>query len=247
MDLIRRRMVETAFTRLSGVIPINISKSCIAYLAVFSATVSLAASEGSAPSVSPSVKERIDALLQAQPARHITPGIAVAIAKNGQTIYENTAGERDLSSHAPMLITTPQPIGSITKQFTAAAILLLQQENKLSIDDKLSKFVPEYIHGDEITLRQMLNMVSGISDNDPAIYGDHLTQPITRKEMLANLNKLPLMWKPGTHMVYTNTNYNLLGLIVERGFRTVLPGVSSEPRFRATRYVIHVDDRSATC
>jgi len=166
--------------------------------------------------ISRAVKEKIDALVQAQPAKRVTPGIAVAISKNGRTIYENTAGERDARSHAPMLITTPQPIGSITKQFTAAGILLLQQEKKLSLDDRLSKYVPEYVHGDEVTLRQMLNMVSGISDNDPGIYGDQLTQPITRKEMLANLNKLPLIWKPGTRMVYTNTNYNLLGLVIER-------------------------------
>jgi len=166
--------------------------------------------------ISRAVKEKIDALVQAQPAQRVTPGIAVAISKNGRTIYENTAGERDVSSHAPMLITTPQAIGSITKQFTAAGILLLQQEKKLSLDDRLSKYVPEYVHGDEVTLRQMLNMVSGISDNDPGIYGDQLTQPITRKEMLANLNKLPLIWKPGTRMVYTNTNYNLLGLVIER-------------------------------
>jgi len=140
----------------------------------------------------------------------------VAITKKGQTIYEKADGMRDVSSNAPMLITTPQPIGSITKQFTAAAILMLQEQNKLSVDDKLSKFVPEYVDADKVTLRQMLNMVSGISDNDPAIYGDHLQQPITRKEMFANLNKLPLMWNPGTHMLYTNTNYNLLGLVVER-------------------------------
>jgi CubicO group peptidase (beta-lactamase class C family) len=174
------------------------------------------AADAIAAAISPAVKEKIDALVQAQPAQHVTPGIAVAISKNGQTIYENTAGERDVSSHAPMLITTPQAIGSITKQFTAAGILLLQQEKKLSLDDRLSKYVPEYVHGDEITLRQMLNMVSGITDNDPAIYGDQLTQPITRKEMLANLNKLPLIWKPGARMVYTNTNYNLLGLVIER-------------------------------
>src|ERR1041385_8503748 len=194
----------------------DLRKTSLACVAVLAATVSFAADKGSSPSLAPGVKEKIDAIVQAQPAHGVTPGIAVAIAKNEQTIYENTAGERDVSSHAPMLITTPQPIGSITKQFTAAGILLLQQEKKLSIDDKLSKYVPEYVHGDEITLRQMLNMVSGISDNDPAIYGDHLTQPISRKDMFANLNKLPLMWKPGTHMVYTNTNYNMLGLIVER-------------------------------
>jgi CubicO group peptidase (beta-lactamase class C family) len=164
----------------------------------------------------PAAKDKIDALVQSQIAEGKTPGIAVAIAKDGRSIYEKAAGARDIASKAPMLITTPQAIGSTTKQFTAAAILLLQQEKKLSIDDKLSKYVPEYIHGDKITLRQMLNMVSGISDNDPAIYGDHLTEPIMREEMFANLNKLPLMWKSGTHMVYTNTNYNLLGLVVER-------------------------------
>ena len=167
-------------------------------------------------SLLPAVKDKIAALIQSQVSEGKTPGIAVAITKDGQTIYEKADGVRDISSKAPMLITTPQAIGSTTKQFTAAAIFLLQQEKKLSIDDKLSKFVPEYVDADKVTLRQMLNMVSGISDNDPAIYGDHLTQPITRKEMFANLNKLSLMWKPGTQMVYTNTNYNLLGLAVER-------------------------------
>jgi D-alanyl-D-alanine carboxypeptidase len=167
-------------------------------------------------SLLPAAKDKIDPLIQSQVTEGKTPGIAVAIAKDGQTIYEKADGVRDISSKAPMLITTPQAIGSITKQFTAAAILLLQQEKKLSIDDKLSKFVPQYVDANKVTLRQMLNMVSGISDNDPAIYGDHLAHAIARKEMFANLNKLPLMWSPGTHMVYTNTNYNLLGLVIER-------------------------------
>jgi CubicO group peptidase (beta-lactamase class C family) len=166
--------------------------------------------------VSPAAKEKIEALIQSQVGDGKTPGITVSVAKGGHIIYEKAAGVRDTSTKAPMLISTPQAIGSTTKQFTAAAILLLQQQKKLSIDDKLSKYVPEYVHADKVTLRQMLNMVSGISDNDPAIYGDHLTEPITREEMFKNLNKLPLMWKPGTHMVYTNTNYNLLGLVVER-------------------------------
>ena len=175
-----------------------------------------AAKVGADASLLPAAKDKIDALVYSQITNGKTPGIAVAIAKSGQIIYEKADGVRDVSTKAPMLITTPQAIGSTTKQFTAAGILLLQQEKKLSIDDKLSKYVPEYVHGDKITLRQMLNMVSGISDNDPEIYGDHLTEPIKREEMFANLNKLPLMWKPGTHMVYCNTNYNLLGLIIER-------------------------------
>jgi CubicO group peptidase (beta-lactamase class C family) len=170
-------------------------------------------------SASPAAKDTIDALIQSQVTDGNTPGIAISIAKDGRTIYEKAAGVRDTSTKAPMLITTPQSIGSTTKQFTAAAILLLQQEKKLSIDDKLSKHVPEYVHGDKITLRQMLNMGSGISDDDPAIYGGKLTQPITREAMFKNLNKLPLMWKPDTHIIYTNTNYNLLALVVERASR----------------------------
>ena len=170
-------------------------------------------------SASPAAKEKIDALIQSQVTDGNTPGIAISIAKDARTMYEKAAGVRDTSTKTPMLITTPQSIGSTTKQFTAAAILLLQQQKKLSIDDKLSKFVPEYVHADKVTLRQMLNMVSGISDDDPAIYGDKLTQPITREAIFKNLNKLPLMWKPGTHMVYTNTNYNLLALVVERASR----------------------------
>jgi D-alanyl-D-alanine carboxypeptidase len=164
----------------------------------------------------PDVTAQIDALVRAQVTDRVVPGMAIAIAKNGRTIYAKAAGVRDLSANLPMLMTTPQNIGSITKQFTAACILLLQQDGKLSIDARLSKYVPEYRLGSKITLRQMLNMVSGISDNDPAIYGDELTKPISRSAMLANLNKLPLMYTPGTHMVYTNTNYNLLGFVVER-------------------------------
>ncbi len=178
-------------------------------------------SKPSAPAISAKSASKVDAIVQEQVDRRVTPGIAIAIAKDGTTIYSKTAGVRDLKRRSPMELTTPQLIGSITKQFTAAAILLLAQDRKLSIDDRLSKYVPEYLHGSEITLRQMLNMVSGISDNDPAIYGDELTKPIARSAMFANLNKLPLVYRPGTHMTYTNTNYNLLGLIVQR--------VSGEP------------------
>ena len=98
----------------------DLQKSRVACVGMLAATVSFAVAKESPLSLPPGVKEKIDGLVQAQPAQRVTPGIAVAISKNGQTIYENTAGERDVSSHAPMLITTPQPIGSITKQFTAA-------------------------------------------------------------------------------------------------------------------------------
>jgi CubicO group peptidase (beta-lactamase class C family) len=175
-----------------------------------------AATIAASPKSAPSVEAKIDALVSAQIRDGITPGIALAISKHGQIIHTTSAGMRDLRTQDPMLTTTPQHIGSITKQFTAACILLLQQRGKLSIDHSLSQYVPEAAIGSRVTLRQMLNMDSGISDDDPAIYGKTLTEPIARPAMLANLNKLPLMYSPGSRMNYTNTNYNLLGLIVER-------------------------------
>ena len=191
------------------------TSTCWGALAVVAMVAFGTTAEGSQASVAPAVQAEIDALIQSQVTDGKTPGIAISIAKDGRTIYENAAGVRDIASKGPMLVATPQSIGSITKQFTAAAILLLQQQQKLSIDDKLSEYVPEYVHGDEVTLREMLNMASGIPVDDLAIYGS-LTKPIAREQMLANLNKLALTWKPGTHMDYCNTNYNLLALIVER-------------------------------
>jgi CubicO group peptidase (beta-lactamase class C family) len=163
-----------------------------------------------------SVKDKIDELLRAQVDKGIAPGIAAAISKVGRVIHTASAGVRDVETGAPMLPTTPQHIGSVSKQFTAACVLLLQQDGRLLIDDTLSKHVPEISYGGRVTLRQMLNMVSGLSDNDPAIYGDGLTQPIARPAMLANLDKLPLIFEPGSKMAYTNTNYNLVGFIIER-------------------------------
>jgi D-alanyl-D-alanine carboxypeptidase len=138
---IRRRSVAAGvLTHFCRGVRSNPFEIYFVYLAFFTTTLSFAADSGS--SLSPAVKANIDALVQSQVSGGKTPGIAVAIAKNGKTIYEKSDGVRDISSKAPMLIMTPQPIGSITKQFTAAAILLLQQEKKLSVDDKLSKYVP---------------------------------------------------------------------------------------------------------
>src|SRR5437867_6478291 len=103
----------------------DLQKSRVACVGMLAATVSFAVAKESPLSLPPGVKEKIDGLVQAQPAQRVTPGIAVAISKNGQTIYENTAGERDVSSHAPMLITTPQPIGS----GTARSILFSKRTN----------------------------------------------------------------------------------------------------------------------
>src|SRR5438270_14093598 len=109
----------------------DLQKSRVACVGILAATVSFAVAKEPPLSLPPGVKEKIDALVQAQPAQRVTPGIAVGLSKNGQTIYENAAGERDVSSHAPLLISTALAAGAITSQFTEAAIRLLHQAKQL--------------------------------------------------------------------------------------------------------------------
>ena len=144
------------------------------------------------------------------------PSVSIRVDVNGKNVYAKAFGYSSLTYRSAANVDTCYQYGSITKQFTGAAILTLAEEGKLSIDDRLSKYFPAYKYGKQITLRQMLNMTSGISDNDPAIYTDMLTKPVGPSTIMANLNKLPLSYRPGSRMAYTNTNYNFLGRIVEK-------------------------------
>jgi CubicO group peptidase (beta-lactamase class C family) len=108
-------------------------------------------------------------------------------------------------------------IGSISKQFTAAAILLLQEQGKLSLDDAVGKYVPGLMRGDEVTVRQVLSHTSGYQDYWPE---DYLMTPMmklaTAEQILDAWARKPLDFEPGTQWQYSNTNYVIAGLIVEK-------------------------------
>ena len=91
-----------------------------------------------------------------------TPGVSVLMARNGQIIYQKGFGYADVGNRVPVTPGTKFRIGSITKQFIASAILRMQEEGKLSVEDKLSKFVPGFPRGDEVTIRHLLTHTSGI-------------------------------------------------------------------------------------
>ena len=93
--------------------------------------------------------------------QHVT-GAAVGVYQNGALIDLKTYGLRDVAKNLPVDAGTRFEIGSVTKQFTAAAILQLQEQGKLSIDDPVAKYLPAFPHASEITLRQLLNQVSGL-------------------------------------------------------------------------------------
>ncbi|MGB6986636.1 MAG: serine hydrolase domain-containing protein [Candidatus Aquilonibacter sp.] len=142
-------------------------------------------------------------------------GAAVGVVKDGKLVYIKTYGLRNIAKNEPVDDNTRFEIGSVTKQFTAAAVLQLQEAGKLSIDDKLAKYFPTFPHADEVTLRQMLNQVSGLEDYLHHVPPEHLSTG-GGLSAVAELVNVPLHFTPGTRWEYSNTNYYVLGKVVEK-------------------------------
>jgi D-alanyl-D-alanine carboxypeptidase len=145
------------------------------------------------------------------------PGASVAVVKDGKLAYAKAFGlarlDPPLSANADMRYS----IGSISKQFTAAAILMLAEEGKLSLDDKISKWVPDLTRADEVTVRQLLSMTSGYQDFWPQDYVmPGMLEPVTAAEIMNQWAKKPLDFEPGSKWQYSNTNYVIAGVIVEK-------------------------------
>jgi D-alanyl-D-alanine carboxypeptidase len=169
------------------------------------------------PTASPGdLAARITAAAGKAIAAHRAPGGAVAVVRDGTVVYVRGFGTRNLATQAPVDADTRFEIGSVTKQFTAAAILQLKEAGKLSLDDRLSIYVPSFPHAGEITLRQLLHQTSGLPDYTDA---NGFIRIASKAGNLAKIEaliaKLPLHFKPGTRWEYSNTNYIALGRVVE--------------------------------
>ena len=157
----------------------------------------------------------------------------VLMTQNGKTVFEKTGGVQKLGSNKPIKMDTLFCVGSIAKQFTAAAVLILQQEGKLSVDDKLSKYYPDYEYGDDLTLKNLLDMRSGITEFYDIEYIDtaftelpagELRETVTndntakenREALEEWLLEQPLEFEPDEEFMYSNSNYFLLARIAER-------------------------------
>lgn len=149
-------------------------------------------------------------------AKQHVPGVAVAVVKHGAIVYEHGYGYADLSGKVPVTVDTRFEIGSITKQFTAAAIMQLVRAGKLSLDDRLGTFITEYPAGAEVTVRQMLSHTSGLPEYlDYELGHEAGTRPASLATILGGIAKTPLAFAPGSRWSYSNTNYLLLGRIIE--------------------------------
>ncbi len=148
------------------------------------------------------------------------PGCAVAVDQGGATVFQKGYGAANLAFDIPISPDTAFDIASTTKQFTAAAILLLAEDGKLSLDDDVHKYLPELAdYGRSITIRQMLNHTSGLRDFVTLLMFadvdfDDVVTPAQAMQMLAQQKALDFM--PGERRQYSNSGYFLAGQIVER-------------------------------
>ncbi|HET9182340.1 MAG TPA: serine hydrolase domain-containing protein [Candidatus Angelobacter sp.] len=159
----------------------------------------------------------IDQIANATLASTGVPSASVSIVENGKVTYANAYGKARLNPATPAQPQMRYAIGSISKQFAATAILMLQEEGKLSLDDHVEKYVPGLTRGNEVTIRQLLSHTSGYQDFWPQDYvPPRMLQPISAQEILNIWARKPLDFDPGTKWQYSNTNYVIAGLIVEK-------------------------------
>jgi CubicO group peptidase (beta-lactamase class C family) len=146
------------------------------------------------------------------------PGAAALLARGGEVIFLGAAGLADLELGVSLEPDMVFEIGSITKQFTAAAIMMLAEEGELSVDDPITRHLPDYpSYGDDVTIEHLLTHTSGIfSYTDIPEYMQEVCTDESVDELIGAFKERPVLFQPGERWAYSNSNYVLLGAIIER-------------------------------
>ena len=165
------------------------------------------------PDLSRQLAERAQAAL----AQSHAPSVSIAVVTDGHVAFANAFGEADIAAGRAATAQTRYAVGSISKQFTAAAMLLLQEQGRLSLDDHVAKFFPELTRAGETTLRQILSHTAGYEDYAPQDYIiPEWTRPTTSAAILQAWAGKPLNFDPGTRWQYSNTGYVLAAAVIEK-------------------------------
>jgi CubicO group peptidase (beta-lactamase class C family) len=159
--------------------------------------------------------DQVDTYLKSQMQQHRIPGLTLKIIRDGKTIKTAAYGRANIELNVPAKPDTVFEIGSITKQFTAAGILTLAQEGKLSVDDKISKYLKDTPEAwANVTIRHLLTHTSGIK-NYTGLNGFQIRRHLTQEQFIQAIGKEPMDFQPGDSWKYCNTGFNLLGYIIE--------------------------------
>jgi D-alanyl-D-alanine carboxypeptidase len=194
----------------------ELRKKCIG-AAVALSIASFPAFTQTVDTIDPAIRSRVDRIATQVLEQTGVPSASLAVVVHGKLAYTHAYGKARLDPPAPATPEMRYSIGSISKQFTAAAILILQQQGKLSLDDAVGKYVSGLTRSNEVTIREILSHTSGYQDYWPEDYVmTPMLEPITAQKILDKWAKMPLDFEPGTQWQYSNTNYVIAGAIVEK-------------------------------
>jgi CubicO group peptidase (beta-lactamase class C family) len=162
--------------------------------------------------------DRIDAFVKEVMERDQVAGVSVGIAKGGQVLLAKGYGYADLENEVEATEHTVYRIGSVTKQFTSVAIMMLVEQGKLRLDDPMTKFFPDYpTHGLTVTVDRLLNHTSGIKGyTEMESFWNEARLDLSHEQMIELFSSVPFEFEPGEKYQYNNSAYYLLGLIIEK-------------------------------
>ena len=182
---------------------------------LFAAAALALSSAAHAAPLDPALAAEVDAIANEALRTSGVPSASVAIVRNGEIDYAQAYGQARRGVRATT--ETRYAIGSISKQFTAAAILMLAEDGKLTLDDRIDPYVPTLTRGRDITIRQILSHTSGYRDYWPQDFVPGLMQRETNAQAtLTRWARIPLDYEPGAEYRYSNTGFTIAGLIVEK-------------------------------
>ncbi len=188
-------------------------------IAVALASLSVTAGAQVVPAVDPT---ELDSIVRAHFEGKGIVGLTVGVMQNGRVVFAKGYGLASIEKNTLVTPTTMFPVGSVTKQFTCSAILLLAEDKKLAMSDKVAKYFPQLTRSNGITLLDLGNHVSGYRDYYPLDYVDReMLKDVTAAQIMDEYAKMPLDFEPGTRWSYSNTGFTILGAVAEK--------VSGEP------------------
>jgi D-alanyl-D-alanine carboxypeptidase len=160
--------------------------------------------------------DEVDKFVRATLQERRIPGAAIAVVKNGKVVKKQGYGVASVEFNTPATAETVFEIGSVTKQMTGAAVMLLVEDGKINLDDKISKYLPATPDAwKNVSVRNLLTHTSGIKSYTAIGVGFELTKRLKRDEFIKALAAYPLDFEPGARYSYSNSGYNLLGFIIE--------------------------------
>jgi CubicO group peptidase (beta-lactamase class C family) len=191
--------------------------------ALIAAAANLQARQTDDGGLTAGIRAGIDTAVVETLARTGAPGASLAVVRDGRIAYTHAYGDARIEPKLAATTEMRYSIGSVSKQFTATAILLLAEQGKLSIDDPVGRWLPDLTRANDVKIRHLLSMTSGYQDYWPQDYVmPPMLQPTTAQAILSDWARKPLDFEPGTKWQYSNTNYVAAGLIVEKASRTPL-------------------------